>query len=204
MPEHLFITQTKETELCLSQDFGSLRGVFSIKTRHYHSRWLPLHTMQLEIDVDGERCCGLKLLLCCVFAANASETTVVFVTELLLSSVLALVPLSFIKSCASAFSFSQSLKSRKLGFTQSFLTVKSDQDSFILSGSFCTAVLRSAALFKSESYESVLKTLTRLELHGQHQILNDAVANVHLQCWKAAEFVQMGTYDHLWLAKFTF
>ena len=48
-------------------------GVFSLKTRHSHNRWLPLHTMQLEIDVDGDLCCGLGLLFCCVFAANAFE-----------------------------------------------------------------------------------------------------------------------------------
>ena len=167
LPKHVFTAQTRETELCFSHDLGSLRGVFSLKTRHSHNRWLPLHTMQLEIDVDGELCCGLRLLLCCVFAANAFDATFDFVTELMVSSVFALVAVFFIKSCASAFSFNKSLKSRRVGFTQCFLTVKSDHDSFILGGSFCTAVLRSAALLKSESYDSDLNTPTRLEMHPE-------------------------------------
>ena len=146
-------------------------GVFSLKTRHSHNQWLPLHTMQLEIDVNGDHCCGLRLLLCCVFAANAFEATFDLVTELMVSSVLALVAVFFIKSCGSAFSFNQSLKSRRVGFTQCFLTVKSDHDSFILGGSFCTAVLRSAALFKSESYHSDLNTPTRLEMHPEYLMM---------------------------------
>ena len=51
-----------------------------------------------------------------------------------------------------------------VGLTQSFFTVKSDQDSFRLGGNFCTAVLRSEALLRSESNESDLKTPTRLEI----------------------------------------
>ena len=142
-------------------------GVFSLKTRHSYSRWLPLNTMQLETDGDGELCCGFTLFLCSVFAANAFETIFDLATELLVSSVLALNAVFFIKSCALAFSFNQSLKSRRVGFTQCFLTLKSDEYSFILGGSFCTAVLRCAALFKSESYESNLNTPTRLELHPE-------------------------------------
>ena len=106
-------------------------GVFSSKTRHSHNRWLPLHTMQLEIDVNGDLCCGLRLLFCFVFAANAVEATFDLVSELVVSSVFALVEVFFIKSCASAFSFNQSLKPSRVGFTQCFLTVKSDHDSFI-------------------------------------------------------------------------
>ena len=86
LPKHVFITQNRETELCLSHDLGSLRGVFSLKTRHSNNRWLPLHTMQLEIDVNGDLCSGLRLLLCCVFAANAFEATFDLVTELMVSS----------------------------------------------------------------------------------------------------------------------
>ena len=142
-------------------------GVFSLKTRHSYSRWLSLHTMQLEIDVDGDFCCGLRLLLCCVFAANAFEATFDLVTELFVSSFLALVAVFFIKSCALALYFKQSLKSIRVGFTQCFLTVKSDHDSFILSGGFCLAVLRSGALFKSESYDSGIKIPTRLEMHPE-------------------------------------
>ena len=84
--------------LCLSSNQdkqSSLRVVFSLKTRHSHNRWLPWHTMQLKIDVDGEHCCCLRLLLCCVFAANAFEETFFLVTGLLLSSVLALVAVIF-------------------------------------------------------------------------------------------------------------
>ena len=42
--------------------------------------------------------------------------------------------------------------------------MKSDQDSFRLGGNFCIAVLRKEALLRSESYESDLKTPTRLEI----------------------------------------
>ena len=100
----------------------------------------------------------------CVLAAKVLEANLVFTTELLLSSVLAFDDVCFIKSCASAFSFDQSLKSRSVGLTQCFFTVKSDQDSFRLAGNFCIAALRSEALLKSESYESDLKTPTRLEI----------------------------------------
>ena len=143
-------------------------GVFSLKTRHSHSRSLPLHKIQLEIDVNGELCCVSRLLLCCVFAENAFEANFILVTELLLSSFLVLVAVFFLKSCALAFFFNQSLKSRRVGFAQCFLTVKSDHDSSILGGSFCTAVLRSAALFKSESNDSDLNTPTRLEMHPEY------------------------------------
>ena len=81
----------------------------------------------------------------------------VITTELVLSSVLAFDEVCFIKSCASAFSFNQSLKSRSVGLTQCFFTVKSDQDSFRLGANFCTAVLRSEALLRSESFENDLK-----------------------------------------------
>ena len=138
-------------------------GVFSLKARHSHSRWLPLYTIQLEIVVDGELCCGLRLLLCCIFAANAFDATFDFVTGLMVSSVLALVSV-FVKSCA--FYFNQSSKFRRVGLTQCFLTVKRDHD-FILGGSFCAAVLRSAALLKSKSYDSDLNTPTRLKLHPE-------------------------------------
>ena len=160
--EHIFITQTRETELCLSHNIGSLRGSLFLKNTHSHSRWLPLHTMQQEVDVDEEICYGLPLILCCVFATNAFEAYFDLVTEWLVSSVLALVAVLFVKLSTSAFPFHQSLKSRRVGFTQCFLTVKSDHNSFILGGSFCTAELRSAALYESESYESDLNTPTKL------------------------------------------
>ena len=132
--------------MCLSrkqekQSFASAKtlalyvGVFSLKTRHSHGRWLPLHTMQLEIGGDRELGCGLTLLLCCVIASNALEANFDLVTELLVSSVLSLNTVFFIKLCASVFSLNQSLKSRRVGFTQCFLTVKGDHDSFILGGS---------------------------------------------------------------------
>ena len=87
------------------------------------------------------------------------------------ASVMVLIAVFFINSCASAFSFNQSLRSRILGFTQCFLTVTIDYDSFIFGVSFCTVDLRSAALFKSESYESDLKTPTRLEMHPEQLIM---------------------------------
>ena len=102
--------------------------------------------------------------LACVLAANVFEATLVFTTELLLSSVLAFDVVCFIISCASAFSFNQSLNSRSVGLTQCFFTVKSDQDSFRLGGNFCRAVLRREALSRSESHETYLKTPTRYEI----------------------------------------
>ena len=102
--------------------------------------------------------------LVCKLAAKVLKAILVWNTELVLSSVLAFDEVYFIKSCASAFSFNQSLKSKSVGLTHCFPTVKSDQDSFRLGGNFCTAVLRSEALLRSESYESDLKTPTRLEI----------------------------------------
>ena len=121
-------------------------GIVSFKTLHSHSRWVLLHTMQLGIDVD-DFCCKFWWLFCCVFAAKTFNATFVLGTALMKSSVLVLMSVLFIKLCASAFSFNQSLKSRKVGFTQLILTVKSHHDSFKFGGSFCTAVLRCAAHF---------------------------------------------------------
>ena len=123
-------------------------------------RWLPLHTMQRGVggvaDVEVDLCVPLD----CVLAAKVLEATLVFTTELVLSSIPAFYEVVFIKSCASAFSFNQSLKSRSVRLTQCFFTVKSDQDSFRLGGNFCTAVLRSEVLLRSESFENDLKTPT--------------------------------------------
>ena len=184
---HLNICLSRKQEkqsFALAATLALCASVFSAKTLHSHSRWLPVRTMQQEIGGDEELCCGLTLLLCCVFAANAFEATFDLVTELLVCSVLALNAVFFIKLCASAFSFNQSLKSGRVGFTQCFLTAKSDHDSFIMGGSFCTA-------YPDKTWNAPWK-------------VNDVVAFVHLQWWKAAEFVQMGTYDRLWLAEFTF
>ena len=90
----------------------------------------------------------------CVIAAKVLEATLVFTTELVLPSVLAFDEVCFVKSCFSAVSFNQSLKSRSVGLTQFVFTVKSDQDFFRLGGNFYTTVLRSEALLRSESYES--------------------------------------------------
>ena len=95
--------------------------------------------------------------LCCEFDAKTFEAILVLVTEVLLSSGLALVALCFTRSWASAFSLRQSLKSRRVGLTQCFLTVKSDHDSFMFGGNLCTAWLNREALFKSASYDSDLK-----------------------------------------------
>ena len=85
-------------------------------------------------------------------------------TELLLSSVLFFDEVCSVKSFDSGFSFNHSLKSRSVGLTQCFFTVNSDQDPFRLVGTFCRALLRKEALLRSESYESDLKTPTRLEI----------------------------------------
>ena len=91
--------------------------------------------------------------LCCEFDANTFEAVLVLVTEVLFFSGFDLVSLCFIRSWASAFSLSHSLKSRRVGLTQCFLTVKSDHDSFMFVGNFCTAWLSREALFKSASYD---------------------------------------------------
>ena len=122
-----------------------------------------LYTMQRGIG-GVANVVVLWVPLVCVLAARVLEATLVLTTELVLSSVLAFDEVCFIKSWASAFSFNQLLKSRIVGLTQCFFTVKSDQESFRLGGHFCTAVLRSEALLMSESYESDLKTPTRLEI----------------------------------------
>ena len=121
--------------------------------------------MELVINVDGALCWGFWKLFWLHFCSQCLWWNFCLgygVTDI---PILDLVAAFFNKLCVSAFSFKQLLKSRKLDFTQCFLIVKSD--SFILGRSFCTAVLRSAALFKSESYESDLKTQTRLEMHPQ-------------------------------------
>ena len=127
-------------------------------------RWLLLHTMQRGVGGVADVEAGLCVPLDWVLAAKVLEATLDFTTELVLCSVLACDEFCFIKSCASAFSFNQLLKSRSVGLTQCFFTVKSDQDSFRLGGNFCTAVLRSEALLGSESNENDLKTPTRLEI----------------------------------------
>ena len=126
LPNQVFITQTRETELRFSHDVCSLRRGLFLKDTAFPQ----------PVDVDEELCCGLRLLLCCVFAANASDAIFDFVTGLMVSSVLVLFAVFFIKPCASAFSVNQSLKSIRVGFTQCLLTLKSDHDSFMLCGSF--------------------------------------------------------------------
>ena len=127
-------------------------------------RWLPFYTMQRGVGGVADVEAGLCVPLDCVLAANILEATLVFTTELVLSSGLGFEEVCFIKSCASAFFFNQSWKSRSVSLIQCFFTVQSDQDSFRSGGNFCTAVLRSEALFRSESYESDLETPTRLEI----------------------------------------
>ena len=125
-------------------------------------RWLQQMQQWIQGDADVEA--GLWVSLVCVLAAKALGATLVLTTELVFSSVLAFDEVCFIKSCASAFSFNQSLKSMSAGLTQCFFTVKGDQDSFSLGGNFCIAVLRSEALLRSESYESDLGPQQDLKL----------------------------------------
>ena len=155
-------------------------------------RWLPLHTMQRGVRGVADVKAGLCVPLVCVLAAKVFEATLVFITGLLLSSALAFDEVCFIKSCASAFSFNQSMKSRSVGLTQCFFKVKSDQDSFRLGSNFCTAVLRIEALLRSESYN---KTWNCCRI----------VYDISMLQWrKRAEFVYVCTDYCLWLAKFTF
>ena len=138
-----------------------------MKTRHSRGRWLPLHTLQREqMFVEDHGICFF-VPLCCEFDANTLDAVLVSVTEVLSSSGFALVELCFIRSWASAFSLNQSLKSRRVGLTQWFLTVKSDHDSFKFGGSFCTAWFSREALFKSASNDSDLKTPARLDLAAE-------------------------------------
>ena len=158
---------------CISWDLGNLRNTVLfpplpllaecetfLNTLHSQMRWLPLHTMQRGVEGVADVEAGLCVPLDGVLAAKVLEATLVFTTELVLSSVLAFDEVCFIELCASAFSFDQSLKSRSVGLTQCFFTVKSDQDSFRLGGNICSAVLRSEALLRPESYESDLKSPT--------------------------------------------
>ena len=109
----------------------------------------------------------LFVYLCCEFDANTFEAVLVLVTEVLLSSGLALVAIGFTRTRALAFSLSQSLKSRRVGLTQCFLTVKSDHDSFMCGSNFCNAWLSREALFKSALYDSDLKTPTKLDMAAE-------------------------------------
>ena len=109
----------------------------------------------------------------------------VLVTQVLSSSVFVLVALCFIRSWPTAFSLYQSLKSRKVGLTQCFLTVKSDHNSFMFGGNFCTVWLSREALLKSASYDSDLKTNPNEAGYGC-RIVNDVITIVHFKRWKIA------------------
>ena len=81
----------------------------------------------------------LALTLCWleVVAAKTLEAVLVLVTvTLLLSSGFALFGRDFMRSCASALSLSQSLKSMRVGLSKVHLTVCSDHASFMFGGSF--------------------------------------------------------------------
>ena len=82
--------------------------------------------------------------LCCEFDANTFEAVLVLVTEVLFSSGFALVALCFIRSWASAFSLGQSLKSRRVGLTQCFLSVTSDHDSFMFGIASASSLINDA------------------------------------------------------------
>ena len=67
------------------------------------------------------------------------------------------------------------MKSKSVGLTQCFITVESDQDYFRLGGGFCTEVLTSEALLRSD-----------LNLFRNSY---DVITVVHPKWWKRAEFV---------------
>ena len=164
LPKHMLFSQTWETQFYFRHYLCSLSVRFLFK-------YPTLPDAMVTFTHNAARCCrrcrcwGWPLsALSLYISSKILEATLVFSTELVLSSVLAFDEVCLIKSCASAFSFNQSLKSRSVGFTQCFFTVKSDQDSFRLGGNLWRAVLRSEALLRSESYESDLKTPTRLEI----------------------------------------
>ena len=62
-------------------------------------RWLSLHTKQQGVGGVADVEAGLFVPLHCVLAAKVLEATLVFATELVLSSVLAFDEVCFIKSC---------------------------------------------------------------------------------------------------------
>ena len=134
LPKQLFITLSRETELCFSHNLGLLRRRLFLKTGQSQSRWLPLHNTHLGIDVDEALCCSFWRLLCCVFVAIALMQ---LLSRLLVDSILSLVSIA-------VFYLNQSLKSREVAFTQFF------------------GQWPSPALFKSYSLESGLKTEKRV------------------------------------------
>ena len=144
-------------------------------------------------------------------ALEAAETKTfasvfVRVTDGALSSFLGFVAETFIFSCATALSFNDSLKSKRVGRLQFFLTLCIDQASFMFGGSFCTAWPNSAALDKSCSYFKERKTPTNAEMVAEKAFTFSLFASFtvpHFQQWEATQFVQMGPYNSVWLAKFT-
>ena len=72
-------------------------------------------------------------------AVNTFAPVLVRVTVEALSSAFGFAEDTFILSCASALSFIESLKFKRVGRVQSFFTVCRDQAYFMLGGSFCTA-----------------------------------------------------------------
>ena len=172
-------------------------GDFSLNTRHSQLRCIFTDNAASGGEVVAVEA-GLYVLFCCVLAADVLEATLVLVTELVLSSFFAFINVCFVKSCASALCFNQSVQSRSVGFTHCFSTVKSEDDSSILGGNFCTAGLNSEAVFKSALYESDLKIPIKLEIVAeQFMILSQ------LYIFKGGKELSLSICA-LWLAKLAF
>ena len=128
--EHLLFSQKWEAQFCFRQYLCSLSGRLFFK---YPTPPDAVITFTLNAARCWRhcRCWGwsLNALLILRIRSKNSWGNFVFITELVLSSVLAVGEVCLIKSCASSLSFNQSLKSRSVGLTQCFLIVKSDPDS---------------------------------------------------------------------------
>ena len=111
------------------------RGVLSRNTRQSPSGWLSSHTIQFAwtrlclVPVPFEDALELA-------AAKTFAPIFVRVSDCALSSFLDFLVETFIISCASALSFTRSLKVKRVGWLQSFLAVCVGQASFMFGGKF--------------------------------------------------------------------
>ena len=119
-----------ENKHCIGNYFSSLCRVFSLKKRHKMCDYPYTQCSK------GWRGCrfwwGLWVPSVGALLPNVFETSLVLITELMLSSDIFLIIIVPVRSCTRTKCFNQCLKSRSDGFTQCFLTAKSDQHSCML------------------------------------------------------------------------
>ena len=137
--KEMLTIQTREAELVLRNKFRSLcRSRLSKDSTAPQRMFFLASNTLLGFAVEDE-----------LVEAKTLVPVLVLVTLGEFSSVFVFPAEAFILSCASALSFSQSLKSVNVGRLQFFFTVFMDQASFMLGGNFCTACPRSEALDRS-------------------------------------------------------